>query len=139
MTSWVFLYAGTVWAFIALGLLFIAWKAARQENFKRHGKLMVLLMLAAWFFVLLYMLRYRFPELLPQIPPEYIPWIALHGTVALFPLVGSLLLVLARWRQRRRPDSFSHLNRHHRRYGRVVIVLWCFTHIGGIINAFLFS
>ncbi len=80
--QWVFLYAGSVWAVAALVLLWLAWGAARRKDFNRHGRIMAVLMFAAWFFVALYLLRYRFPGLVPHVPPEYVWWIALHGTVA---------------------------------------------------------
>ncbi|MES9900199.1 MAG: DUF420 domain-containing protein [Sedimenticola sp.] len=138
MMQLIFLYAGSVWAVVALVLLFIAWRAARSSDFGRHGRIMAVLMLAAWAFVALYLLRYRYPGLVPHVPPEYIWWIALHGTVALLPLIGATLLVLARWRQKMHPERSSHFNRYHKVYGRVLIPLWVFTHIGGIVNAFLF-
>ena len=133
-----FLFIGTLWAAIALVLLWVAWRAAREKNLRRHQIIMTILTIAAWLFIALYLLRYRYPESLPQIPPEYITWLALHGTVALFPLFGAAFMVASRWLQRRHPNRSYHFNRHHKIYGRVLIVLWCFTHIGGIANAILF-
>lgn len=134
----IFLIIGTVWAVVAIGLLFIAWRAAKHQAYALHGKIMTILTGAAWGFLALYLLRYRYPEAIPSIPPEYIPWLALHGTVALFPLFGATLLVFNRWRARRQPEQTYHFNQHHKTYGRVLILLWCFTHIGGIANAVLF-
>jgi len=134
-----FLYLGSIWALISLGLLFIAWRTARKKEFLLHRKIMIFLTAAAWAFMLLYLLRYKFPESLPTIPPEYIPWIALHGTVALFPLIGATLLVISRWKEKRHPQGHFHFNRHHKVYGRVLMLLWSFTHVGGIVNAYLFS
>jgi len=57
------------------------------------------------------------------VAPEYIPWLAFHGTVGLFTLIGASLQVWARFRQ-----AFLHLNRHHRGYGRIRILLSAFTH-----------
>ncbi len=134
-----FLYVSSAWAFIALGLLAIAWRAARAKNIGLHRNIMVFLTFAAWLFFTIYLLRYRYPELTLAIPPEFIPWIALHGTVALFPLLGSALMVFSRWREQRSPHRSFHFNRYHKQYGRVLILLWAFTHLGGIFNAYLFS
>ncbi len=40
MMQLIFLYAGSVWAVVALVLLFIAWRAARSSDFGRHGRIM---------------------------------------------------------------------------------------------------
>ncbi len=76
---------------------------------------------------------------MPRIPPEYVPWIALHGTIGLIPLFGATALVWARLREKRSSlRGRSHLNRHHRAYGRFFVVLWFFTHAGGAVNFWLF-
>jgi len=134
-----FLYVGSAWAVIALGLLIVAWRAARANNIHLHRKIMIFLTSAAWIFLVLYLVRYRYPEMVTAIPPEYIPWIALHGTVALFPLIGATLMVISRWREQRNPQGDLLLNRNHKWIGRILILLWCFTHLGGIANAVLFS
>jgi len=123
---------------LALGLLATAWRAARKGKRRLHRNIMLLLTAAAWVFLLIYLARYRYPELVPVIPKAYIPWIALHGTVALFPLIGATLLVFNRLREQHTPEKNHHLNRHHAIYGRILIFLWCFTHLGGLVNAYLF-
>ncbi len=138
MKHQLFLSIGSAWAIIALALLVLAWHAARTKSFNLHRKIMVFLTIAAWVFLALYLVRYRYPELTPSIPPEYIPWLALHGTVALFPLIGATLMVISRWLERRHPGRKYHLNQHHKWYGRLFVLLWCFTHLGGIGNAYLF-
>ena len=96
---------------------------------------MIFLTAGAWLFISSYLLRYSMPGYAPiEIPREYIPWIAFHGTVGLIPLFGSALLVWARVRGR----SASHLNRHHRCYGRFLVPVWGFSHLGGILNFWLF-
>jgi len=130
----IFMLTGFIWAIIATGLLIVAWRAARCGNIVRHRLIMLISTLAAWIFIIGYVLRYRFADSIPQIPPEYIPWFALHGTVAMIPFLGATCLVWARFRGRRNPSCNSHFNQNHARYGRVLIPLWCFTHLGGIAN-----
>ena len=126
-----------VWAIVAFGLLIVAWRAARERNIRRHRLIMIISTVAAWLFIAGYLLRYKFADSIPNIPPEYIPWFAIHGTVAMFPLIGATCLVWARLRERRNPSYQSHFNRYHKHYGRVLILLWCFTHLGGIFNFWL--
>ena len=130
----VFLYVGLVWAFIALGLLLLAWHAVTQGNILLHKRLMVFLAVMAWAFIAAYLLRYKIPGAIPEIPPQYIPWIAIHGSIALIPLFGAPCLILARLFSRKE----QHFNRYHRYYGRVFLLIWCFTHLGGIVNFWLF-
>ncbi len=131
----VFLYVGLVWAFIALGLLLLAWHAVTQGNIQLHKRLMVFLTIMAWTFIATYLLRYYIPGANPKISPQYIPWIAFHGTIALIPLFGATCLILVRLISRKE----HYFNRHHLYYGRVFVLLWCFTHLGGIVNFWLFK
>jgi len=135
--SQLFLLTGVIWAVIAFGLLIIAWHAAATGNIRRHRLIMLFSTAAAWLFIIGYLFQYRYPNSTPSIPPEYIPWLALHGTVALLPLLGAPFLVWARLREKLKPAGHYHFNRHHRLYGRVLIPLWCFTHLGGIMNFWL--
>jgi uncharacterized membrane protein YozB (DUF420 family) len=135
--SQLFLVIGVVWATIGFFLLIVAWHAAASGNIRRHRFIMILSAVAAWLFIIGYLLRYRYGESIPQLPPEYIPWFALHGTVALFPFFGATFLVWGRLRERHKPAGQYHINRQHRKYGRVLIVLWCFTHLGGVVNFWL--
>ncbi|MBA1330301.1 hypothetical protein QQ73_03665 [Candidatus Endoriftia persephone str. Guaymas] len=129
-----FTYFSLSWALIAIALLLIAWRAVRAGKIRLHRNLMMTVTAGAWLFVALYLLRYRYPELKAEVPPEYVGWIAFHGSVALLPLIGAALLIAARLLAG--PDS--HFNRHHRRYGRLLIPLWLFTHLGGLVNIYLF-
>ncbi len=128
-----FHYGSLIWAVLSILLLLVAWQAARQQQIACHKKLMILLTTMAWLFILSYLLRYRFPELNRPIPREYILWFALHGTVALMPLVGAGCLLFARLRL----SVTHHFNRHHRRYAQILVPLWFFTHIGGLFNLWL--
>ncbi len=136
----VFRYGGFCWALIALTLLVVAWQAIRQENIRRHKWIMITLTVAAWLFLLLYLLRYRYPDLVPHVPATFIPWIAIHGTLALIPLFGATAMVVSRWLAAQDPaHPPGHLIRHHKAWGRIIIPLWAFAHIGGVINIFLFD
>ncbi len=128
-----------IWATLSLVLLFIAWRSAVRGNTTLHRSMMIFLTLAAWVFIFSYLMQYRSPGEVSRVPPEYVPWVAIHGTVGLVPLIGATVLVWARLFQRRNPDSRLHLNRRHGIYGRVLIVLWAFTHLGGIVNYWLFA
>ncbi|MDP6343152.1 MAG: hypothetical protein QF491_06430, partial [Alphaproteobacteria bacterium] len=66
-------------------------------------------------------------------PRQYIPWVALHGSLGLVPLIGATCLVAGRLMAGRNRFS-GHFNRHHKAYGRTFIVVWVFTHLGGLFN-----
>lgn len=133
-----FIHLSLVWAVIALVLLVIAWRHAVKGNTKYHRRLMIFLTAGAWVFIVSYILQYQSSARI-SVPPEYIPWLALHGTIGLIPLLGASMLVLARLWQARHPQAQLHLNRQHKRYGRILIALWVFTHLGGIANYWLFG
>lgn len=135
----IFYYGGFIWAVIALILLLNAWESARKGNIVRHQLIMMILTLGGWIFILGYLVRYRFPEYIPNVPPEYIPWLAFHGSVGIVTLIGATYLVWGRLTQSRTPNRQSHVNKYHQIYGRIFIALWGFTHLGGLVNFFLFS
>ena len=130
-----FLIVSTVWALIALVLLAVAWWLARIGRTIAHRNIMILLTLGAWIFIVNYIFVQRYGGDLGSFPKEYVPWIALHGSLGLVPLFGATCLIIGRLLAGRNRFS-AHLNRHHRLYGRTFIVVWCFTHLGGIFNAF---
>lgn len=130
-----FLIISTVWAVVALMLLVFAWWLARAGRIVLHRNIMILLTLGAWVFIFNYIFAQRYDGNSGSFPREYVPWIALHGSLGLVPLFGATCLVIARSMKDRNRFSL-HLNRHHRLYGRSFIVIWCFTHLGGIFNAF---
>ena len=125
-----FHYGSLFWALLSIVLLLVAWRAIRQQRVVRHKRLMILLTTMAWLFILSYLLRYRFPELNRPVPRDYILWFALHGTVALLPLVGASCLLFARLKL----SVGHHFNRYHRYYGLLLLPLWLFTHFGGLFN-----
>lgn len=131
-----FLYISLAWGIISLFLLLIAWRKAAIGNVAGHRTLMLILTAGAWLFISSYLLRYFIPGYTaPTIPRHLIPWFALHGTVGLIPLFGATALACARLRS----SEVSFLNRHHRRLGRITATLWCFTHLGGIVNFWLLN
>ncbi len=95
---------------------------------------MILLTAGAWIFVLNYLFVQRYGGELEPFPREYIPWIAFHGSMGLVPLLGATFLVVGRLMAGRNKFS-THFNNHHKVYGRTFIVVWLFTHLGGIFNA----
>ncbi|MBT6139729.1 MAG: DUF420 domain-containing protein [Rhodospirillaceae bacterium] len=129
-----FLIISTVWAVVALVLLTVAWWLARVGKTVPHRIIMILLTVGAWVFIINYIFGQRYGGG-GSLPREYIPWMALHGSMGLVPLIGATCLVLGRLMTRRNKFS-THFNRHHKAYGRTFIVVWIFTHLGGIFNAF---
>ena len=129
-----FLDLTLAWGVLSLLLLIIAWRKAAKRNIADHKMLMIMLTVGSWLFVFSYLLHYIIPGLsLPAIPRSLVPWFAIHGTVALIPLFGATALVYARIKGSK--DAF--LNRHHRLLGRIAAGLWCFTHLGGMVNIWL--
>lgn len=134
--EWV-LAGGSLWSLIALGLLIQAWRAAQTGAYRRHAAWMTFLIIAAWLFALLYLLHFPFPQLLPPVPPHLLPWIYVHGSIGLVPLVIGPLLVWAR--RRKAPSALAAgINRRHRLLGRTAVSTWIFTHLGGLWNAWYF-
>ncbi len=129
-----FLIISTVWAVIALVLLIVAWRLARVGRIVLHRNIMILLTVGAWVFILNYIFVQRYGGELWSFPREYIPWMALHGTLGLVLLIGATCLVVGRLMTGRNKFS-THFNQHHKAYGRTIIVVWVFTHLGGIFNA----
>lgn len=128
-----FHYGSLFWALLSMLLLCWAWYAIRHHQVQYHKRLMLLLSAMAWLFMLSYLLRYSFPELNRPVPREHILWFALHGTVALVPLLGASCLLFARMRL----ATAHHLNRQHKRYGLLILATWFFTHMGGVYNLWL--
>ncbi len=130
-----FLAISTIWAVAAIVLLVFSWRLARTGKTHVHKTLMILLALGAWVFFASYLFtqRYGDPAAVP-FPKEHVIWMAVHGTIGLIPLVGATCLIVSRVRSKGNYRS-THLNRNHKHYGRVLVVIWLFTHLGGIFNA----
>ncbi len=129
-----FLIISTTWAVTALVLLIVAWRLVRVGRIVAHRNIMILLTVGAWIFITNYIFVQRYGGDFRSFPSEYIPWIALHGSLGLVPLIGATCLVVGRLMTGRNRFS-AHFNRHHKAYGCTFIVVWLFTHLGGIFNA----
>jgi len=125
----------TAWAFLAMILLITSWRLARAGKTTAHRNIMILLTIGAWVFIINYIFMQRYSEGHGSIPREYIPWIAFHGTLGLIPLIGATCLVASRMMTGGHRLA-GHFNRQHKLYGRIFIAIWCFTHLGGMFNAF---
>ena len=138
----IFFYYGFLWGIASLLLLLTAWRAAASKKIPLHRTIMVVLTIGGWLFVLLYLLRYRIEdEAALRVPAHLVPWLAVHGSTALAAIAGATALVWARL-EKGSVDGMGfsgHLNSFHRLYGRIVLVLWTFTHIGGIANFYVFG
>jgi uncharacterized membrane protein YozB (DUF420 family) len=130
-----FLAISTIWAVVAIVLLIFSWRLARAGKIRVHKTLMTLLTLGAWVFVASYLFTQRYGDAAAiPFPKEHVIWMAVHGTIGLIPLVGATCLIVSRVRSKGNYRS-THLNRNHKYYGRVIVVIWLFTHLGGIFNA----
>ncbi|VAW85798.1 hypothetical protein MNBD_GAMMA18-829 [hydrothermal vent metagenome] len=125
---------GLLWSILAIGLLLLAWRDAVNGRTQRHRIIMILMVVGSWTFVISYLLRYLIPGEMPQLPdPLMLTWLTIHGSIALIPLVGSTLMLWARFHKGDSPLA-QRINQKHRRMGRIFIPLWLFTHAGGIAN-----
>lgn len=135
----IFNYLTLAWGLISLGLLLLAWKEIRRGEQRRHRRLMIILTVGAWIFLATYLLKYWLPGYQPpHVPRHLIPWLALHGMMGLVPFIGATLLVWARL-SGGRDFIRRHINQRHRAYGSFFAAIWCLTHLGGIINFWLFD
>ena len=80
----------TAWAVVALALLIVAWRLVRTGRIVAHRNIMILLTVGAWIFVINYIFVQRYGGDPVSIPRAYIPWMALHGSLGLVPLIGDL-------------------------------------------------
>jgi len=129
------------WALAGLLLLGFSWHAAATGRKKRHQWLMICLVIGAWVFVLAYvMLRFHLAQQPTEKVLAYIPWLIVHGSIGLFTIFGVTCLMCARGWQKFNPGKRPlHLNYYHRVYGRCLVVLWLFTHLGGVANYWLLN
>jgi uncharacterized membrane protein YozB (DUF420 family) len=135
----VFLTIGIIWANIALILLAVSWWSAyTRRKLLTHRRIMILLTVVAWLFICGYLLQFVIPSVEPlPVAGHLVPWFVFHAVVACIPLFGAPLLLWARLSPDRLDGVRGYLNRHHVTCGRILIPLWAFTHLGGIINFFL--
>ena len=133
-----FLHLSMIWGIIALTLLIYAWRLAVQGNYLRHKQIMIFLTVGAWVFVINYLVQYETGRI-PDIPPGLMVWMSIHGIVGMVPIVGAIVLIVVRYLAQRSSKKIQHINHYHRVYGRVLVALWVFTHLGGFANYFIFS
>lgn len=133
-----FLQLSLIWGVIALSLLLLSWFAAARGRTRLHKNLMIFLTLGAWVFVSSYLLQYQSGKI-PDIPQSLVVWMSIHGIVGMIPIVGAIVLIAARLMTGRNSAGIRHINQHHRLYGRLLVALWIFTHLGGMVNYYLFS
>lgn len=134
----VFPHVSLAWGVIALGLLLLAWRRAVQTRFRSHRALMLVLVAGAWIFLISYLLQLRLGGQAPGLHGAVLVWMLVHGGAGLVTLLGVSWLAAARLWQQWRPASDLFPNRHHRRLGRPLVGLWVFSHLGGVVNYFLF-
>ena len=84
-----FIIISTAWAVIALVLLIVAWRLARAGRIVPHRNIMILLTAGAWIFIINYIFVQRYGGEPGSFPIEYVPWMALHGSLGLVPLIGA--------------------------------------------------
>ena len=130
-----FLTLSAIWSLIALCLLMYAWISIKHGRVRLHSRIMMFLTVVAWLFIAGYLSGYQTSPQRHEIDPDWIPWFAIHGMGGLIVLLGASLLVLSRLRAK----SSQVINRNHRMIGRVVMLVWVFTHIGGIVNYVMFA
>ncbi|MCP3671065.1 MAG: DUF420 domain-containing protein [Gammaproteobacteria bacterium] len=127
----------TVWALLALLLLWLAWRAARRCDIRIHKRYMVIIVALAWVSLELWLMSFRYPQLAPLVPEGMEIWVLLPNLLIIIPLVGATLLLLARWRRSGPTELLGHFNIHHRTYGKVFILVWCVGYLGGLLNTLL--
>ena len=130
-----FLTLSAIWSLIALCLLMYAWISIKHGRVRLHSRIMMFLTVVAWLFIAGYLSGYQASPQRHEIDTEWIPWFAIHGTGGLIVLLGASLLVLSRLLAK----NDQVINRNHRMIGRVVMLVWVLTHIGGIVNYVMFA
>ena len=135
---------GSVWGVAACALIIVSVLLVRRdkERFEKCHKWMMYTMVGGgWLFVLLYFAGYYFKSEPIDMPRSLVPWFAVHGTLALVALLGATLLLTTRdTAEEDLPFGtglVASLNNRHRLYGSIIVLLWLFTHIGGIVNLYL--
>jgi uncharacterized membrane protein YozB (DUF420 family) len=138
----IFSVVGNLWGVAACVLLIIAWIAIYRDKERHetlHRRVMIVMTVGGWAFVLLYLSGAYLRTTPLSVPRSTVPWIAAHGTVALLTLSAATLLTWARL-TRKEVDTVrlrAHLNRRHTLYGRIIVLLWFFSHAGGVANLYL--
>jgi uncharacterized membrane protein YozB (DUF420 family) len=139
----IFFIVGIVWGFLAIVLMIAAWLSIRRGNEGAHRRFMLVLLAGGWAFVAFYLIGYALEQTYSDIVPErLVPWLAIHGVMALATLFFLSVLVWARLSAQNGAGEQTlalpnFLNRHHRNFGRITAVLWLLTQLGGFINLYI--
>lgn len=127
----------SAWALVALLLLWLSWRAARRRDVRIHRRYMLIIVAVAWVFVELWLMGFRYPQLIPAVPEGMAVWMLLSNLLIITSLAGATLLLLARWRRSRPTELLGHFNTCHRAYGKVFMLLWCVGYSGKLLNTLL--
>jgi uncharacterized membrane protein YozB (DUF420 family) len=127
----------SLWAALAMLLLWLAWRAAKRRDTRIHKRYMLIIIAVAWVSFEFWLMSFRYPQLAPMVPEGMDTWVLLPNLLLLVPLVGATLMLLARWRHSVPGEFLGHFNTHHRTYGRAFILLWGVSYLGGLLNTML--
>ncbi len=99
------------------------------------------MVVGGWGFVQLYLSGTFLRSVPLTVPKSLALWLAIHGTIALATLLGSSLVLLTRKigeKTKTNPVGFrARFNARHRFYGWIFVLLWVFTHVGGVVNLYI--
>ncbi len=127
----------TLWALLAMLLLWLSWRAAKRRDTRIHRRYMLIIVAVAWVSFEFWIMSFRYPQLAPVVPEGMDVWVLLPNLMLLIPLVGATMMLLARWRRSGPKELLGHFNTHHGTYGKVFILLWCVGYLGGLLNTLL--
>jgi len=127
----------SLWALLAMLLLWLAWRAAKRRDTRIHRRYMLIIVAVAWVSFEFWLMSFRYPQLAPVVPEGMDVWVLLPNLVLLIPLVGATMMLLARWRKSGPAELLGHFNTHHGTYGKTFILLWCVGYLGGLLNTLL--
>ena len=137
----IFIVVGHIWALSAILLIVYAWIAARKEKKLLHKWVMLFLVAGGWLFLIFYLICsvYDKPPV-DELGVWLTVWVMIHGTVALMALIGATVLAVARLITDDEAEEglLGRINSRHKVFGSIIAVLWMLTHIGGLINLYIF-
>jgi len=114
---------------------------ARAKSIIRHKHLMLVMLGGGWGFVLLYLTGYILGESYSEsVSPELVPWLTIHGIIALITLLAVTLLIWARIsspKDSKESGVRAYINDHHRLLGMITALLWLITQAGGFVNLYI--
>jgi len=132
----IFINGGAAWGIASIIMILLAWRAIRQKKETTHRKLLIILVTGSWIFVLVYFIYKLSPESQVNLPENMLIWLAVHGFIAVLTLALASIQLFVRLKNY---NAENHFIKHHVTYGRWILPLWIFTHLGGLMNAWLLS